>query len=250
VQQYGIREMENKDIKAVIMAGGKGMRLRPYTLILPKPLLPVGDQPVIEVLLKWLRRWGVKKTFITTGYLEHLISALCGDGSQWDMEIIYSQEPEPLGTIGALRLIEDHLTKTFLVLNGDLITDLDVSALTATHQRHGGLITIGVTQKLVTIDLGVLENYNNGQLTGFREKPTLEFQVSMGIYCMEPEVINLIPKGVPFGFDNLMHEMLARNLPVYLYKHNGLWMDIGRQEDFCRAQEAFLRDYKSRILGA
>jgi NDP-mannose synthase len=242
--------MENKDIKAVIMAGGKGTRLRPYTFVLPKPLMPVGDQPIIEISLKWLRRWGVKKVLIATGYLGHLIPALCGDGSQWDMEIIYSQEIEPLGTIGGLRLIQHHLTETFLVLNGDLITDLDLGAFIALHQQQGGLITIAVTQKPITLDLGVLENHNNGRLTGFREKPTLEFQVSMGIYCMEPEILDLIPKGVPFGFDNLMYEMLARNLPVDLYRHNGLWMDIGRQEDFCRVQEAFLRDYKSLILGA
>jgi NDP-sugar pyrophosphorylase family protein len=234
--------MKNKDIKAVIMAGGRGTRLRPYTFVLPKPLMPVGDQPVIEILLKWLRRWGVKKVFITTGYLGHLIPIVCGNGDQWDMEIIYSQETEPLGTIGPLRLIQHHLTETFLVLNGDLIKNLDLGAFSAFHQQHGDFITIAVTQKPVTLDLGVLENHNNGQLTGFREKPTLEFQVSMGIYCMEPGVLDLIPKGVPFGFDNLMYEMLACNLPVHLYRHEGLWMDIGRQEDFCRAQEAFLRD--------
>jgi NDP-mannose synthase len=241
--------MRQKNIKAVIMAGGKGTRLRPYTLVLPKPLMPVGDQPVIEVLLKWLRRWSVKNVIVTTGYLGHLIKVLCGDGSQWGIELHYSEEPEPLGTIGALRLVQDHLTETFLVLNGDLITDLDVRAFTAFHQQHGGLVSVGVTQKAVNIDLGVLEN-KNGQLTTFREKPTLDFLVSMGIYCMEPDVLDLIPKGVPFGFDNLMYEMLARTLPVYLYKHGGLWMDIGRQEDFCRAQESFMRDYKARVLGA
>lgn len=238
-----------KDIQAVIMAGGKGTRLRPYTLVLPKPMMPVGDQPVIEVLIKWLRRWGVKQVFITTGYLGHLITALCGDGKQWGLDIIYSREPEPLGTIGALRLLQDYLTDTFVVLNGDLITDLDLHALVALHQQRKGLVTIAVNRKPVTIDLGVLEN-ENGRLSAFREKPTLNFQVSMGIYCLEPSVLDLIPQNVPFGFDSLMHEMLLRDLPVYLYKHDGLWMDIGRAEDFCSAQESFLREYKSRVLGA
>ncbi|MGR6035985.1 MAG: nucleotidyltransferase family protein [Candidatus Nitrosoglobus sp.] len=234
---------------AVIQAGGKGTRLRPYTLVMPKPMMPVGDQPVIEVLLKWLRRWGIHKVFITTGYLEHLIRALCGDGSQWDMEIAYSPEPEPLGTIGPLRLLGDQINETFLVLNGDLITDLDLGAFIAFHRRKGGLVTIGATHKGITIDLGVLDTVD-GRLTGFREKPKMEYQVSMGVYCMEPPVLSLIPRGVPFGFDDLAHGMLEKELPIYLYNHEGLWMDIGRKDDFCRAQDGFLRDYKSLILGA
>jgi NDP-mannose synthase len=186
--------MRQKDIKAVIMAGGKGTRLRPYTLVLPKPLMPVGDQPVIEVLLKWLRRWSVKNMIVTTGYLGSLIKVLCGDGSQWGIEIHYSEEPEPLGTIGALRLVEDHLTETFLVLNGDLITDLDVRAFTAFHQQHGGLVSVGVTQKAVNIDLGVLEN-ENGQLTTFREKPTLDFLVNMASIVWNPTCSVLFRRG-------------------------------------------------------
>jgi len=115
-------------MKAVIQAGGKGTRLRPYTLVLPKPLMPVSGTPVIELLLKWLRRNGINEAFITTGYLGHLLKALCGDGNQWDMSITYSEEPEPLGTVGALTLLEDQLDDTFLVLNGDLITDFDLNA--------------------------------------------------------------------------------------------------------------------------
>jgi NDP-mannose synthase len=238
---------------AVIQAGGKGTRLRPYTLVVPKPIMPLGEQPVIEVLLKWLRRWSVMKVYITVGYLGHLIRALCGDGHQWDMEIIYSEEQEPLGTIGPLRLIEDQLTETFLVLNGDLITDMNLGAFIDSHRQHNGnngnngernssngkaLVTVAVTEKFITIDLGVLGSQNS-LLTEFREKPKLNFQVSMGIYCMEPAVLDFIPHNVPFGFDDLMYVMLARGLPVHLYKHEGLWMDIGRTEDFCRAQEAF-----------
>jgi NDP-sugar pyrophosphorylase family protein len=252
MEEMGTRSLAKlmpQDTQAVIMAGGKGARLRPYTLVLPKPMMPVGDQPVIEILIKWLRRWGVKQVFITTGYLGHLITALCGDGKQWGLDIIYTREPQPLGTIGALRLLQDYLTDTFVVMNGDLITDLDLRALVALHRQRKGLVTIAVNQKPIAIDLGVLEN-ENGRLSAFREKPTLTFQVSMGIYCLEPSVLDLIPQNVPFGFDSLMHEMLLRDLPVYLYKHDGLWMDIGRAEDFCRAQESFLREDMSRVLGA
>jgi NDP-mannose synthase len=234
-------------MKAVIQAGGKGTRLRPYTLVLPKPLMPVGDYPVIEILLKWLCRNSVDEVYITLGYLGHLIRTVCGDGHQWGMNVNYCEEREPLGTIGPLRLLEDHLTETFLVLNGDLITDLALRDFIAFHRGTGGLASVAVYEKDVNIDLGVVES-NNGRITGFREKPAMKFRVSMGIYCMEPEVLNLIPKGVPFGFDNLMYTMLERNMSVHNFRHDGMWMDIGRQEDFVRAQEVF-RDNQSSILG-
>jgi NDP-mannose synthase len=234
-------------MKAVIQAGGKGTRLRPYTLVLPKPLMPVGDHPVIEILLKWLCRNSVDEVYITLGYLGHLIRTLCGDGRQWGLKISYSEELEPLGTIGPLRLLEDHLTDTFLVLNGDLITDLDLRNFIAFHRRKGGLVSVAVSEKDVNVDLGVVES-DNGRIIGFREKPAMKFRVSMGIYCMEPEVLKLIPNGIPFGFDNLMYTMLERDIPVHNFPHGGMWMDIGRQEDFLRAQEAF-RNSQSSILG-
>ena len=236
-------------MKAVIQAGGKGTRLRPYTMVMPKPMMPVGEQPVIEVLLKWLRRWDIKETFITTGYLGHLIKALCSDGKQWDMDIKYSEEHEPLGTIGPLCKIQEYLTETFLVLNGDLITDLDLRDFTEFHKQNKGMVTIAVTNQVINIDFGVLED-DDCRVTGFREKPKLTFQVSMGIYCMEPQVLEFIPRQVPFGFDNLMHALLSHNMPVNLYKHNGLWLDIGQEKDFNHVQEVFVRDYKSLILGA
>ncbi len=234
-------------MKAVIQAGGKGTRLRPYTLILPKPLMPVGELPVIEMLLKWLRRSGIEEVYITIGYLGHLIRSLCGDGSQWGMQIAYSEEPEPLGTIGPLLLIREMLDDTFLVLNGDLITDLSLRTFASFHHEKAGLVTVATTKKNVKIDLGVIEN-DDGRICGFREKPSMDFTVSMGIYCMEPEILDLIPKGVPFGFDNLMHTMLDRNLPVYMYSHDGCWMDIGRAEDFQKAQEDFQQS-ETAMLG-
>jgi NDP-sugar pyrophosphorylase family protein len=225
-------------MKAVIQAGGQGSRLRPYTLVLPKPLMPVGNLPVIEMLLKWLRRNGVDTICITLGHLGHLIRAVCKDGGQWGLTITYSEEPEPLGTIGPLNLVKDQLDDTFLVLNGDLITDLDVRKFTAFHRAQGSMVTVAVTEKTINVDLGVVE-HKNRRIIGFREKPAFKFQVSMGIYCVEPAVLRLIPKGIPFGFDDLMHTMLDQGLPVSIYEHTGSWMDIGREEDFLRAQEMF-----------
>lgn len=234
-------------MKAVIQAGGKGTRLRPYTWVLPKPLMPVGDLPVIEMLLKWLCRNGIKNVYVTIGYLGHLIRSLCGDGSQWGMEISYSEEPEPLGTIGPLLLLRESLNETFLVLNGDLLTDLDLRQFIAFHTKQRSLITIAATEKSIKVDLGVLEG-DNGRVKTFREKPEMKFRVSMGVYCMEPAIMDFIPRGVPFGFDDLMYAMLERNLPVHVYPHDGFWMDIGRQEDFQLAQETFRKDEIS-ILG-
>lgn len=235
-------------MKAVIQAGGKGTRLAPYTLILPKPMMPVGDQPVIEILLKWLRRNSIEEAFITTGHLAHLLKAFCQDGSQWDMNIKYCQEPEPLGTVGSLQLIKEHLDGPFLMLNGDLITDLDLLEFKESHEKSGAPLSIATTIKHVNVDLGVLETKDN-RVVAFKEKPRLPMEVSMGLYIMTPEILEFIPKGVPFGFDNLMHALLDKGVPVNTYKHEGRWMDIGRVDDFMKAQEEWSEHHEKPMLG-
>ncbi|WP_046867449.1 sugar phosphate nucleotidyltransferase [Microvirga massiliensis] len=223
-------------MKAIIQSGGKGTRLRPYTMVLPKPLMPVGSKPVLELLLNWLRRNDTREVYITTGYLGHLIRSFCGDGRQWDMVIHYTEEPEPLGTIGPLSLLRDKLDSTFLVVNGDVLTDLSLSAFAQCHRRHGGPLTVATSNRSTKMDFGLLEE-SGGRITQFKEKPILTHAVSMGAYCMEPEVLQYIPRSVPFGFDDLILCMLGRGVPVHAFKHNGLWLDIGRVEDFQRAQE-------------
>lgn len=235
-------------MKAVIQAGGKGTRLRPYTLVLPKPMMPVGNCPVIETLLKWLRKNSIKEAYVTTGHLGNLIRTYCGNGNQWDLDITYSEEPEPLGTVGALTLLRDKLDERFLMLNGDLITDLSLREFIKAHIESDALVTVATTKKEVKIDLGVLETANDKHITSFVEKPVLEFRVSMGLYVMEPPALDFIPKGVPFGFDDLMAAMLAENQSINTYEHKGLWMDIGRVEDFQRAQELWA-DESLPILG-
>jgi NDP-sugar pyrophosphorylase family protein len=223
-------------MKAVIQCGGKGMRLRPHTSILPKPLMPIGARPVLELLLKWLRRNGIKEVFITTGYLGHLIRSVCGDGSQWNMRITYTQEIEPLGTIGPLSLLREHLDAPFLVLNGDVLTDLSLNQFVSCHRRHHGPLTIATASRPTKMDFGVIEE-TDGRVIEFREKPELSHLVSMGIYCMDPAVLERIPTGVPFGFDDLMFQMLEEGASVNVFKHNGMWLDIGRVEDFHKAQD-------------
>jgi NDP-mannose synthase len=226
-------------MKVVIQAGGKGTRLRPYTMILPKPLMPVGSKPVLEIALKWLRRNGLRDIYITTGYLGNLIQGVCGNGSQWDLDIRYTEELEPLGTIGALSLLRDELDSTFLVINGDVLTDLNIPAFVTCHRQGRSAVTIATARRTVRIDFGILEDHE-GKVVHFMEKPTLTHSVSMGVYCMEPEVLKHIPTGAPFGFDDLMACMLARDLPVHIFPHDGIWLDIGRIEDFQQAQSLTL----------
>jgi NDP-sugar pyrophosphorylase family protein len=223
-------------MKAVIQCGGMGTRLRPYTSVLPKPLMPIGSRPVLELLLKWLRRNGIKEVYITTGYLGHLIRSFCGDGSQWNITIHYTQEMEPLGTMGPLSLIRDELKEPFLVLNGDVLTDLSLSGFVSCHRSSGAPLTIATSYRTIKMDFGVIDEVE-GAVKVFREKPTLSHLVSMGVYCMSPEILELIPSGVPFGFDDLMLQMLEDGTHVNVYKHNGIWLDIGRVDDFQHAQD-------------
>lgn len=223
-------------MKVVIQCGGLGSRLRPYTMVLPKPLMPVKSKPVLELLLKWLRRNDVQEVFITTGYLGHIIKSFCGDGSQWAMQINYTQENEPLGTIGPLGLLRDQLDDTFLVINGDVLTDLSLHAFIEAHRRQRGLVTVATAQRKTKIDFGVIEQVSS-RIVGFKEKPILSNLMSMGIYCMQPDVLKHIPENVPFGFDDLILAMLGRGLPAYTFQHDGLWLDIGRVEDFQSAQD-------------
>ncbi|ESY87048.1 NDP-sugar synthase [Mesorhizobium australicum] len=222
-------------MKAVIQCGGMGTRLRPFTSVLPKPLMPIGARPVLELLLKWLRRSGIEDVYVTTGYLGHLIRSVCGDGSQWNLRIRYTQEMEPLGTIGPLSLIRDELNEPFIVLNGDVLTDLSISRFTAAHRLHKDSVTIATSLRLTKMDFGVIDEVDN-TVQVFREKPALSHLVSMGIYCMNPDVLDFIPSGIPFGFDDLMLQMLQAGRVVHVYKHEGLWLDIGRVEDFQNAQ--------------
>lgn len=223
-------------MKVVIQCGGKGTRLRPYTMVLPKPLMPVRSQPVLELLLKWLRRNDMNEVYVTTGYLGHLIQSFCGDGSQWAMSIRYTEESAPLGTIGPLGLLRDQLDSTFMVINGDVLTDLSIAAFASSHHRSGAVVTVATTSRDTKLEFGVIEA-RDGRVTSFKEKPSLNNLMSMGVYCMEPRVFDHIPAGVPFGFDDLMYRLLGREEHVHTYQHDGLWLDIGRVDDFQAAQE-------------
>lgn len=224
-------------MRAVILAGGRGTRLRPYTMVLPKPLVPVGERPVLELIIHRLAACGVVRIDLCIGHLGELIMAYFADGSRVPdgMTLHYHREEEPLGTAGALRAIED-LDEPFLVLNGDIVTDLDFSALVSFHREQAAALTIATMEKEVPISLGVIE-HDERRVTGYVEKPTLSFPVSMGVYVYEPRVLELMPPG-HFDFPDVVHLLLRRGEPVVSYPFSGTWFDIGTPSDHERAVEA------------
>jgi NDP-sugar pyrophosphorylase family protein len=224
--------------RAILLAGGKGTRLRPHTVVLPKPLMPIGEYPIIEVVIRQLIHAGFERITLAVNHHAELIKAFFGDGSKWGVPIDYSLEDKPLGTMGPLRLIRD-LPDHFLVMNGDILTDLDFAQFYEQHVSADDLFTISSHHRQHVIDYGVLETAAD-QLVGFREKPTTAYEVSMGIYMVSRRVVNLIPEGRLYGFDNLMLDLLARDGGrVHVRRFDGYWLDIGRPDDYAQAIEQF-----------
>jgi NDP-mannose synthase len=224
--------------RAVILAGGKGTRLRPYTVVLPKPLMPIGEYPILEVIIRQLVHFGVEHITLAVNHQADLLKTYFGDGRKWGVRIDHSLETEPLGTMGPIRLISD-LPEHFLVMNGDVLSDLDYRALHDTHVRSGAIFTISSRVRDQAVDYGVLDVNADRRLVGFREKPRLTYEVSMGVYVMSREIVSLIPEGRPYGFDTLMHDLIRSGGRVDVRRHEGYWLDIGRPDDYLQATEEF-----------
>jgi NDP-sugar pyrophosphorylase family protein len=224
-------------MRAVILAGGKGTRLAPYTVAFPKPLMPVGDLPILEIVVRQLRHYGFRRITMAVGHLAELIQTFFGDGSKFGLTIDYSREERPLGTAGPLHLIPD-LDETFLVMNGDLLTDLNYGELMRWHSEQKNDATIGVYEKKVSIDLGVLDRDGDNRIVDYKEKPTLTYEVSMGVYVFSKSILQYVPQG-HFDFPDLVLELIRRGRPIRGYRFQGLWLDIGRAEDYAKAVETF-----------
>ena len=225
-------------MKAVILAGGKGRRLRPYTTVLPKPLMPLGDMPIIEVVLRQLAACGFDQVTVAVGYLAELMMAYCGNGSKFGLNLSYSREEEPLGTAGPLALIEG-LDDTFLVMNGDVLTTLDFRALVQRHCASGAAATIATHQRQQQINYGIIESDEHHQVSAYIEKPTYRYQVSMGIYVLEPAVLDFVPRGQYLDLPDLARQLMTAGRPVMAYPFDGYWLDIGRHDDYEQAVEEF-----------
>jgi NDP-sugar pyrophosphorylase family protein len=224
--------------RAVILAGGRGMRLRPYTVVLPKPLMPIGDFPILEVIVRQLKACGFDHITLAVNHQAELIAAFFGDGTKWGLKIDYSREDKPLGTMGPLRLIPD-LPEHFLVMNGDTLTDLDYAAFLDAHARTDSIFTISSFVREHRVDYGVLEPDGDRRLAGFREKPVLTYEVSMGVYALSRAAIAVIPPDRLYGFDDLMLDLIARKTPAAIARHEGYWLDIGRPDDYAQAIDDF-----------
>lgn len=225
-------------MKAVVLAGGKGSRLAPYTKILPKPLMPIGDMPILEVMLHRIKAAGIDQVVLTVGHLSELLRAFFKDGSQLGLDITYSYEQCPLGTAGPIALVCG-LDDTFLVSNGDVLTTLDLRDLLRFHKEQKGIATIASHHRQSKIDLGVIQRDGNHQITGYIEKPVYDFLVSMGIYVFEPRVLSYINRDQYLDFPDLVKKLIAAGERVVAYEFNGYWEDLGRADDYERASQDF-----------
>lgn len=226
---------------AVILAGGRGTRLRPFTMTIPKPLLPLGDVPILDVVLRQLSANGFDRVILTLGHMAPLFLAHFGDGAAYGLRIEYLREDEPLGTAGPLRQIEDP-PPDFLVMNGDLLTDLSYRDLVAAHRAAHAAGTIGVAAREERVDYGVIEMHPDGTFADYREKPVLPYYVSMGINVLSASALRHIPPSGRFDMPELMLALHRAGERVHCHRSNCYWQDMGRFDDYTRASEDFVRE--------
>lgn len=235
---------------AVILAGGKGVRLRPYTTALPKPLVPIGDQhAILEIVLRQLATAGFTSCTIAIGHLGHIIRAYVGNGARWGLRVGYSTEDSPLGTMGPLLTMMDRLPEHFLVMNGDVLTDLDYADVLTSHRASQAPLTIATYAREVNIDFGVLTT-DSQRVVAFTEKPSIDYRVSMGVYGVSRDTLAPYTPGLPLGFDELVLDLLKSETPPHAYDFDGYWLDIGRPDDYDRANAEFTTHRSLLLKGA
>ncbi|MCZ2475118.1 NTP transferase domain-containing protein [Aquirufa ecclesiirivi] len=222
--------------RAIILAGGKGTRLKPYTISLPKPLVPIGDVPILEIIIRQLKKAGFNHVTLTVNHMADIIQAYFGDGSKWGITIDYSLELKPLSTMGPLTLIPD-LPEDFLVMNGDILTDLNFEEFYDAHISNKSNFTIASYLRKDKVEYGVLIRNENAELIQFQEKPENDYLVSMGVYMMSKKNVDLIPIDTFFGFDHLMNVLIEKKQYPKIHEFNGYWLDIGRPADYEKAIE-------------
>jgi NDP-sugar pyrophosphorylase family protein len=224
-------------MRAVILAGGKGTRLAPYTTVFPKPLMPIAEMPILEIVMRQLAYYGIQDITLAVGYLAELLMAYCGDGSKFGVRLDYSREEQPLGTAGPISLIPN-LNETFLVMNGDLLSTIDYGAMWKYHKERGAIATLASYRREVRIDLGVIES-EDGWVKDYIEKPTYHYAVSTGIYIFEPDVLGFMERGQRLDLPGLVLRLMQAGKKVNIYNFDGYWLDIGRHDDYELAIEEF-----------
>jgi NDP-sugar pyrophosphorylase family protein len=235
-------------MQAIVMAGGKGSRLHPYSALFPKPLMPLGEKPVLEILLHQLRAAGVTEVILAVNHLRHLLEAFFGDGSRFGLSITYSIEDQPLGTAGPIGLVLDKLGEDFFLTNGDLLTTLDMAAMLADHRARGADATIGAYRRELQSQFGLLEVDEAMRMTGYQEKPTYQHLVSMGIYVLRRDAVRpFVVAGEHLDMPVLMQALQKSGRRVFCHSQTCFWLDIGRPEDFAEAQAIVERDPRAFV---
>lgn len=234
-------------MRAVVLAGGKGTRLRPYTTVFPKPLMPLGDVPILDIVLRQLVSAGFDDITLSVGYLAELVRAYCGDGSRYGVALRYLHEDTPLGTVGPVGLLDD-FDGPLLLMNGDILTELPFGKVWEYHNANGGLVTVALNRRPLTINFGVVDAMEGNQIRRYVEKPTLDYLVGMGICVLNPAVAPFIERGKRMDLPDLIAALLAAGKPVVGWETDAYWLDIGRPDDYARAQSDYER-LKDRFGG-
>ena len=231
--------------RAIILCGGKGKRLRPYTQIFPKSLMPIDEMPILEIVVRQLIKYKFDHITLAVNHQARMIESFFENGSKWNIKIDYSLEDKPLGTMGPLKLIND-LPENFIVMNADILTDLNFDNFYKFHTKNNHLFTISSHSRIEKIDYGVLIRDKKNKLINFKEKPDEKFIVSMGIYAVNKKILTFIPKNKKFGFDDLMYKLIKSKVKINTKDHKNYWLDIGRPEDYLKASEVF--DNKRKLF--
>lgn len=233
-------------MKAVILAGGLGTRLKPFTEVIPKPLLPIGEKSVLEIQMERLKQFGFTEIFLATNYKSNYIENFFGNGSRYGVKLTISKEDKPLGTAGPLFLIRDQLTEPFIVMNGDILSLIDFSKLYDFALRQESLLTISIKKEITPFAFGNIY-FEGDRVTGIQEKPDIIMYILAGIYVMKPEIFEFFPKElVYFGMDTLILNMLNNKNLVTKYDLKEYWLDIGRLNDYEKAQEIYNEHFNGK----
>jgi NDP-mannose synthase len=231
-------------MKAVILAGGLGTRLRPFTQIIPKPLLPIGEKSVLEIQIEHLKKYGFNEIFLATNYKSEYIENFFGDGTRFGVKLKISKEEIPLGTAGPVTLLKQELTEPFLVMNGDILTLLNFKDLYDFALKNDSPLTITIKEYITPFQFGNIE-FEGDYVTTIKEKPDIKMNILAGIYVFKPSIFSLIPENTYFGMDHLIEKMLTQKLPVAKFQINDYWLDIGKVDDYEKAQEVYKTHFKN-----
>jgi len=225
-------------MKAIILSGGLGTRLKPFTEVIPKPLLPIGEKAVLEIQIEHLKANGFDHIYLATNYKSAYIENFFGDGSKYGVKLTISKEDKPLGTVGPVKLLQSELTEPFLVMNGDILTQLKYRNLFDFACQRDTLLTIGTTEIVTPFQFGNIKT-DGDLVTGIDEKPDIRTTILAGIYVFKPALLDIIPDNTLYGMDRLITDMLSRALPISHYSIKEYWLDIGQVKDYEKAQEIY-----------